>query len=227
MTAEKLKLILDSLVAKEDRDFTVEIMDRVHKRIRGFYLHKRRIIRVYGGERQDFIRLIMVGIHETAHHLDYKSNGDCWYSLRHAGKRIPRHGRDFKNAMDNLVGLFNFRYREVLRGIIVYDRRRPARPPRFERFDNAQQGENKEIEANISKENKIVKPKIARMAAIREIARKKTQGQIDGVMLDAYTAQAIMTVYAALTKLHKVQFAEMDIKTQAAIAFRLLAKYGS
>jgi hypothetical protein len=36
-----------------------------------------------------------------------------------------------------------------------------------------------------------------------------------------------MKVYNVLTKVHKAQFAEMDIKTQAGIAFKLLAKYSS
>jgi hypothetical protein len=107
MNVEKLKTFLDSLVAEEDQDFLVEISQRANKRRRGVYIPKGNVIRVYGGVRQESIWLIMVGLHELAHHLNYKRYRDSWRRLRQAGKRVPYHGRVFSNTMKRLVGQFN------------------------------------------------------------------------------------------------------------------------
>ena len=97
------------------------------------------------------------------------------------------------------------------------------RPPRFETFGTA-----KTFERNYSggKEIRAVKRKRSCIQAIREITKMKNPGEIDGVVVDVYTAEAITKVYAVLTRLHKKQFAEMDIQTQGAIALKLVAKYG-
>ena len=125
MKSQKLKQILDSLVAEQDRDFLVEINGRTYKRVSGVYFPKQKVIRVYGGVRQESIWAIMVGIHELAHHLDNKACCDSWNRLWQEGKRRPFHGSVFRQTMGGLIREFNARYSQVLGGVIVYDRRRP------------------------------------------------------------------------------------------------------
>jgi len=134
MTSAQLKTFLDSLVTEQDRDFAVEIRQRAHKRTRGVYIGKGKIIRIYGGVQQQSLWLILIGIHELAHHLNYKTCREEWYGLWRAGRRVPHHGKVFKTTVACLIRRFNIRHSESLGGLIIFDARHATRPPRFDTF---------------------------------------------------------------------------------------------
>lgn len=134
MNSEKLKMFLDSLVDAEDRDFAVEIRNKKLSRRLGMYIHRQKKIVVYGGQDQNSLYFVCVGLHELAHHIDWKKHGDWHRSLWYQGKRIPRHGKSFTSALEKLVGEWNFRYREHLKGLIEYNRKRRATPLKFSTF---------------------------------------------------------------------------------------------
>ena len=133
MTPEKLRAFLNSLVLEADRDFVVEITEKTYRRRRAVYIHKSKppVIRIYGGQDQPALTLICAGLHELAHHLNHKIHGELWRRMWRNGHSVPRHGPAFRKSLDALIGQWNFRYRELLRGLIVFDPKRPTRPPRF------------------------------------------------------------------------------------------------
>jgi len=63
-----------------------------------------------------------------------------------------------------------------------------------------------------------------RKAIRKERARS---AKINGVTIDAKTAAMISLVSEALSETHRAQFSEMEVGLQAAIAWKLVNKYGS
>ena len=138
MTSEKLEIILDSLVTKEERDFTVRISRRRTKRCMAIYHSGYREIAIYNGLKsqttEECLRILALGLHELSHHIDHKRNKHAWYALRLSGRRRSWHGPTFVKTLDSLIRQFNRHYSAHLKGLIVFNKRRPTRPPRFEKF---------------------------------------------------------------------------------------------
>jgi hypothetical protein len=137
MTSEKLKIILDSLVTKEERDFRVRISRRKTTRRMALYHSRNREIVIFNGQqssqtKEESLKMLSLGLHELAHHIDHKANKHVWYALWLSGRRRSLHGTSFVKTLDSLIGRFNFHYSGYLKGMIVFNKRRPARPPTFE-----------------------------------------------------------------------------------------------
>lgn len=140
----ELKSLLCSLFTlnDEERDFEIEYSSGSPRRIRGAYIAKRKILRLYPNtvnkalaKRQASLELVGAALHEFAHHLHVTRNKVALTSRFHQGKKIPLHGAEFKKILEELLAAFNFRSRESLKGLMVYNRRRARVPPRFVRFD--------------------------------------------------------------------------------------------
>lgn len=110
MTAEKLKLLLDSLVLISDRDFTVELRgpNQDDPKTQAEYFYRRKLIVLYG--QTDTLRQLPCCLHELAHHV-------C---------REYRHRKAFIATCDRLVRIFNIQYRDKIKLELVFNKRRPA-----------------------------------------------------------------------------------------------------
>ena len=103
------------------------------------YHSGRKEIVIYNGEKsektvQESLRILSLGLHELSHHIDHKRNKHAWYALRLSGRRRSLHGPTFVKTLDSLIRQFNRHYSAHLKGLIVFNKRRPTRPPRFEKF---------------------------------------------------------------------------------------------
>ena len=138
MTSEQVKNILDSLVTKEERDFSVRLCGRKTKRCMAIYHSGHREIAIYNGLKsqttEECLRILALGLHELSHHIDHKQNKHAWYALRLSGRRRSLHGATFVKTLDSPIRQFNRHYSAHLKGLIVFNKRRPTRPPRFEKF---------------------------------------------------------------------------------------------
>lgn len=63
-----------------------------------------------------------------------------------------------------------------------------------------------------------------RIAAIKDIVKNKQYAKVDGVMVDLYSASAIVAVYDALNDANKEMFASKPAPVMAKIAFQLIKK---
>jgi hypothetical protein len=61
-----------------------------------------------------------------------------------------------------------------------------------------------------------------KISAIREIVTNKQYAKIDGVMVDLFSASAIITVYDHIDGPNREMFAKMPIAKMAAIAFKVI-----
>lgn len=66
-----------------------------------------------------------------------------------------------------------------------------------------------------------------RIEAIRQIVKGRRKAKVDGMMVDSYTAQAILQVHDALTDKPRALFAAMPIGCMASIAWKLINKFGT
>ena len=63
-----------------------------------------------------------------------------------------------------------------------------------------------------------------RIAAVQAILDRGQYAKIDGVMVDHFSASAIMAVYRAISAENQAKYREMPIAKMASIAFKLLKK---
>ena len=59
---------------------------------------------------------------------------------------------------------------------------------------------------------------------IRRIVEQHQYEEVDGVLVDAQTAQAIVAVYDALKPENQVKFAAMDVTRAGLVAWKLVSK---
>lgn len=131
---ETVKALLDSLCQDGERDFRI-VYSRRSPRLRdGNYRARQKRITLYPNKHPNSLNFIGVALHELAHHLHFTRHFHELSSRFHQGKRVPVHGKDFKEILDQILGAFNFRHREHFKGVMKFDRRRPGRPPRFVPF---------------------------------------------------------------------------------------------
>ena len=69
---------------------------------------------------------------------------------------------------------------------------------------------------------KISKTFEADIKDIGQIVKKRQYKKIDGVTVDMQTANAIMTVYKALSQSNKKKFVKLPIKKMADVAWKLV-----
>ena len=63
-----------------------------------------------------------------------------------------------------------------------------------------------------------------RIAAIRQIVERHQYAKVDGVMIDAFSASAIVAIYDAISDKHKATYREKPAPVMADMAFQLLNK---
>lgn len=61
-----------------------------------------------------------------------------------------------------------------------------------------------------------------RIAAVRQIVEAHQYAKIDGVMVDGFSASAILAVYEALNPANRAMFAGFSVGKMARIAFKLV-----
>jgi hypothetical protein len=61
-----------------------------------------------------------------------------------------------------------------------------------------------------------------RIEAIRNIADSKQYAKVDGVMIDLFSASAIVKVYDALNDTNKEKFKNLPVAKMASVAMKLL-----
>ena len=61
-----------------------------------------------------------------------------------------------------------------------------------------------------------------RIDAIRRIVTEKQYAKVDGVMVDLFTAGAIVGVYDAISEANQAKYREMKAPVMASIAFKLM-----
>ena len=61
-----------------------------------------------------------------------------------------------------------------------------------------------------------------RIAAIRSVVAKGQYAKIDGIMLDLFSASAIIKIYNAINPENQAKYREMPVSKMASIAFKLL-----
>lgn len=61
-----------------------------------------------------------------------------------------------------------------------------------------------------------------RIAAIRQIVTEHQYAKVDGVMVDGFSASAIIAVYDALNPANQAKFAALPIAKMASVAFKLV-----
>lgn len=70
-----------------------------------------------------------------------------------------------------------------------------------------------------------------RIEALRKIVKERQAQEIDGTLVDLFSASAVVGVYDRLSEKNQAKFREHDVRTMIAIAFeikdRLEAKRGS
>ena len=112
--AQSLKIILDSLVLKSDRDFTVELSTKPSKQFWARYYCDRKLILVF--PRDDKFKMLASAIHELGHHLCRK----------YGGRHGHGHGKLYIATLDRLVKIFNLQYRKRAKSELHFNKRRPA-----------------------------------------------------------------------------------------------------
>jgi hypothetical protein len=79
----------------------------------------------------------------------------------------------------------------------------------------------------VTKTSEAVNPGRARIEAIRRIVETGSYAKVDGVMIDLFTASAIVKVYDALKQNQlKAKYRDMSVAVMADIAFKIMAKGG-
>ena len=65
---------------------------------------------------------------------------------------------------------------------------------------------------------------IERINAIRQIVTEKQYAKIDGIMVDLFSASAIIGVYDNINETHQAKYRELPVYRMADIAFKIMNK---
>ena len=135
MTVDKLKLFLNAFIQPDERDFSILYPNGLPRRRRGNYWRRQKRIDLYPKTFKNDFDLIGCAFHELTHHLVWERHCATMAGRWFKGQRIMAHGKEFKAVLETLLGTFNYQYRELIKGLIVYNRRKPRLPPRFVPFE--------------------------------------------------------------------------------------------
>ena len=129
MTAGQLKLLLDSFVALEEREFAVCFATRRTRRVLGTYRRSTRMITIVKKNNKGPLDVVATGLHELAHHLTWEKDQHEYYTGENGKGRWRCHGKNFFLNLHRLSAAFNERYRKHLNGAMLCDPHRPAQSP--------------------------------------------------------------------------------------------------
>lgn len=131
MKAPFIKTLLDSLVAPEERDFEIRFVRRPTRRVSGSYRYSTRTIKIVRRNNDGWFDLIGTGLHELAHHLNFK-RGQIEWRLGPSGQRRGQyHGAAFLGALVEVTQAFNRRFCRHHAGKMVCDAKRLRQSPFF------------------------------------------------------------------------------------------------
>jgi hypothetical protein len=65
---------------------------------------------------------------------------------------------------------------------------------------------------------------IERINAVRQIVTNSQYAKIDGIMLDLFSASAIIKVYDNINEANQIKYRELPVYKMADIAFKLMSK---
>ena len=65
-------------------------------------------------------------------------------------------------------------------------------------------------------------PGLARIGALRKIVERRTYGKIDGCMVDLFSANAVITVYDALSPDNQKKLRDLSIGRMATVSFKFI-----
>jgi hypothetical protein len=65
---------------------------------------------------------------------------------------------------------------------------------------------------------------LQRINAVRQIVTDSQYAKIDGIMLDLFSASAILKVYDNINEANKVKYSSMPVYRMAEIAFKIMNK---
>jgi hypothetical protein len=68
------------------------------------------------------------------------------------------------------------------------------------------------------------KDSIERINAVRQIVTNSQYAKIDGIMLDLFSASAIIKVYDAINEANQIKYRSLPVYKMADIAFKLMSK---
>lgn len=127
MNADDIKLMCDSLIDPDDRNYTVRIDQRPARYAGTYRLSKREVVLYPNCPSLDKGNWNLIGaaLHEVAHHIIRKN----------LSRFLTPHGPQFCQVLDEITALWNFRYREIVAGYLDFDPDRPTRAPSFKRFE--------------------------------------------------------------------------------------------
>jgi hypothetical protein len=83
---------------------------------------------------------------------------------------------------------------------------------------------NKEITRIRKHGTRVTKPSTPeeRISAIRAIVTNSQYAKVDGIMVDGFSASAIVQVYDAISDANKAKFSALPVWKMASIAFKLV-----
>ena len=113
------------------------------------YRPKTRTITIYREHSTNVFDLQGAAFHELAHHL-LRSNRNVCERPANAAEGAASHGKAFIDQLDGVLRDFAFRYREHLKGIFVFDAKRPRLTPKFVYF--------KDLRGRISVRQRLLRP---------------------------------------------------------------------
>lgn len=79
---------------------------------------------------------------------------------------------------------------------------------------------------HVTNPGQAVDPGLARIEAIRDIIVRHQYAKIDGMMVDGFTAGAILSVYGAINAENQVKYRAFHVSRMADMAWKLLKKHG-
>jgi hypothetical protein len=129
MIKKRLMKILNSLLIKEHRNFTIAFNPDRRPRSVATYVRAKRLITIHAGHFENPLDMLGAAIHEMVHHVNWNLHGPG----RRAGT-VKQHGKEFRRLMHAMIGVFNCRFGDSFGGRFVWSRRKPTRSPRFVKF---------------------------------------------------------------------------------------------
>lgn len=134
MNENQLKHFLTALYTRAIPPFEVRYSGARTKALKAKYIRHPPTIVIYTRKNTQRMAIIGAGIHELAHHVNYANNGTAMLERLRKTGREPHHGQLFRRTLEEIVGRFNFLYREHVKGIFVVNPRRVSAAPVFQPF---------------------------------------------------------------------------------------------
>lgn len=88
--------------------------------------------------------------------------------------------------------------------------------------DIHEQEQRDDLAAAIKGTPKIPRTKMSKLDRLRRIVEEKQAARVDGLLVDLFTASAIVKVHDALNEENRAKFVSVPVRRMASIAFKLI-----